>query len=228
MTKNNLYLGVFILIVFIYIYQIQFSKVDCERVFIDELIEPPKTGDMVLFKAYDNINSIFLGCYYGHVGIVWVDPDDPSKTPMCFEAANTTNMPLRPHHNRRGIFLTPLYERIRRYKGKVYIKPLSDPIDLKTQYEFKNFIQFALETMKYETRVYYSALKKMFGIERCNYLTNCGEIVFLSMINLGLLNLERYNENCVHYVNKVCYTKELDNGMAYCAPYQLLDHPFAY
>ena len=70
-----------------------------------------KTGDIILFHAYDNINSIFIGSYWGHVGIVYVDPDIPNSPPVIFEAARTSQMKNCPDHNKHGIMITDLKTR---------------------------------------------------------------------------------------------------------------------
>ena len=83
-----------------------------------------KTGDMILFHAFDNINPIVIGSYYGHVALVYVDPDDPTKTPYTFEAAAVRNMHLNNTQNKKGIFFEKLHSRIEKYKGFAFYKEL--------------------------------------------------------------------------------------------------------
>ena len=56
----------------------------------DDLKHKFKTGDIILFHALDNINPIFIGTYFGHIGIVYIHNGEP----YLFEAAATKNMYL--------------------------------------------------------------------------------------------------------------------------------------
>lgn len=184
-----------------------------------------KTGDLILFHALDNINPIFIGSYYGHIGIVYVNPDDPQRIPYIFEANSTRNLPILDRHNKRGIFLSPLENRVRKYKGYVFYKELSGKVPEYIVRDFSNFIKYALENMYYEDRILYSGAKKAFG-EKLGNNTNCAELVLLSLIKLGILDINNYNKSSWHYLRWVCSIKNLDNGMHYYDPIYIIDHPF--
>lgn len=220
-------LSITIIIIIVYIYLIQFNIGNYKKIFLDDLINKNKfkTGDMIIFKAYNNFNSIFIGNYYGHMGIVYVDPEDPTETPMIFEANGIEHMPLKLHHNKNGIFLSPLKERIQKYKGRAFLKSLNNSISKEDQYELKMFIDYCIKNMKYNTKIIHSALRKWFGLEKCNKGTNCGEIVFLSLIKLGLLSISEYDKRCLHYVKWMSNIKKLNNNF-YFEPVEIIDHPF--
>lgn len=222
--------GIVIVALIAYIYYIQFYKGHYPKIFLDELIDNKclKTGDMLIFKAYNNFNSVFLGNYYGHMGIVYIDPLDPAQTPMIFEANGLETMPILNHHNKNGIFYSPLKERIQKYKGRVFIKSLNQPIPHNIDLDFKNFINYCMDNMKYEYAIIKSWIKKITGISRCSKNTNCGEIVFLSLIKLGLLPETSYDKRpSFHHVADMSNLKILQNN-AYNQPVEIIDHPFAY
>lgn len=222
--------GFFITIIIIYIYIIQYNKGNYEKIFLDDLVDSNKlkTGDMLLFKAYNNFNSIFIGNYYGHVGIIYIDPDDPEKVPMLFEANGIEYMSLKSHHNKNGIFLSPVKERIEKYKGRVFIKSLNKHINDFYNNEFKDFILYCIKNMKYNEKIIQSAIKKWLNIEKCNKGTNCAEIVFLSLIKLGLLSIDEYDKTCLHYLKWMTNIEELCNSYKYNKPVEIVDYPFKY
>jgi hypothetical protein len=76
-----------------------------------------KTGDLILFHAYDNINPVFICSYWGHIGIVYKDPDIPNAAPVIFEASSTTGMKVCPKYNLDGIMITDLKTRVEKYRG---------------------------------------------------------------------------------------------------------------
>jgi len=225
----SLITGVFILIVIIYIYYIQFYTGHYPKIFLDRLIDDRylKTGDMLIFKAYNNFNSVFLGSYYGHMGIVYIDPNDETQTPMLFEANGIEFMPLLDHHNKNGIFFTPVKERIQKYKGRVFVKSLNHPVCDLADLDFKEFISYCLNNMKYDHRIIKSWLKKITGVSKCGKNTNCGELVFLSLIKLNLLPEYSYEQRpSFHHVSDMVKIKHLLNNK-YNDPIEIVDHPFA-
>jgi len=154
--------GIIIVVLIIYIYVIQYHKGTYDKIFNDDLINSGllKTGDIICFKAYNNFNSIFIGSYYGHMGIVYIDPDDPKKTPMLFEANGIEHAPLKEHHSKDGIYLTELEGRIAKYKGRCFWKPLNRPLSEGAVRDFKSFIDYCLNKMSYDYNVFQAALKK--------------------------------------------------------------------
>jgi len=216
-----------ILLIIIWIYVMQFHRISTDyQIFADDLYSHPhlKTGDIILFKAYNNYYSIMHGSYFGHIGIVYVDPK--TQTPMLFEANGIEHTPLKEHHSTRGVFLTPLIDRIKKYKGRCFWKPLKDKLSDVVIADFKNFIDYSLEHLEYDYAVISGGLKRMLGLSRCTKGTDCGQIVFLSLIKLGLLDLEEYDEPRLHHLKYVCNVKKLNNNK-YLDLVEVIDHPFA-
>jgi hypothetical protein len=228
MLNNNLFLTITIVLLIIYIYYIQFYRIVKPKIFNDELIKSKllKTGDMCCFKAYDNFNSPFIFSYFGHCGIVYIDPQDETQTPMLFEANGIEKVPLKPHHNTRGVFLTPLEDRVKKYKGRVFWKPLNKELPDDVINDFKHFTEYALDNMYYNYNVVSSGAKKGLGLEKCHLGTNCGEIIFLSLIKLQLLPLDAYEKNMFHHLRFVCNLQELSNGYRYLDMIEIIEHPF--
>ena len=225
-----MYSLIVLIILFLYIYYIQYDKGDYDKIFLNDLVNSNylKTGDIITFKAYNNFNSVIMGNYYSHIGIIYIDPDDEKKTPLLFEANGVEKMYLMKHHNKNGIFLSPVKERIEKYKGRAFYKRLNDEIDDEKIKDFKHFIDYCLENMSYDYNLLQSALKKKTNIEKCGKLTNCGELVFLSLIKLGLFSMKEYNVPCFHYLKWVSNIKELPNGNSYNDQLEIVDHSFKY
>ncbi len=200
----------------------QFSKFDCKDIFLDDL--KVKTGDIILFKGFNNYYSMFHGSYFGHIGIVYVK----NSIPMIFEANGIEYTPLLEHHSKKGVYLTPLKERIAKYKGKCFLKELNKKLSDEQLYNFDKFIDFALNNMYYNHAVISSGAKKGFGLEKCNLGTNCSEIVFLSLISLNLLPIEYYDMKIFHHLRLVCNLDKLQNDYYYKEIIGIIDHPFAY
>jgi len=218
---------VFVILI-IYVYNIQYNKGEYEKIFLTELInnEYLKTGDIIIFKSYNNFNSVLMGNYYSHIGVVYIDPDDEKKIPLLFEANGVENMNLLNHHNKNGIFLSPVEERIQKYKGRAFVKRLNKKVDEQKIKEFKYFIDFCLKNMSYEYNIIKSAVYKYLSLERCGKKTNCGELVFLSILKLGLISIEEYDKSCLHYLKWMSYVKELNYGYSYMDILEIIDYPF--
>jgi hypothetical protein len=218
------------IIVLIWIYSMQYHKITTnEQIFTDDLINSNslKTGDLILFKAYNNFNSIFHGSYFGHIGVVYID-DDPNVPPMLFEANGIERVPLLPHHSKHGVFLTPLAERIKKYKGRCFLKPLNKPVPAEHARDFKMFADYCLNNFSYDYSVATNALKKLMGIKRCDNKTDCGQIVFLSLIKLGLLPVEEYDVPRLHHLRYVTSVVNLSDGYKFLDLIEVIEHPFAY
>ena len=185
-----------------------------------------KTGDMILFHAYNNINPIFIGSFWGHIGIVYTDPEGNinNGNPVLFEAASTTKMKLCPNYNIKGIMITDLYTRLSKYPGLIAVKRLDKHIKFDTQVEFKNFIEYAKKNMEYNDKIFKSGISKKLGC-KINNKTNCGELVFLSLIKLGLIELERYDDRILHHLLYMCNITKLNNNY-YNTPNEILFNPF--
>jgi hypothetical protein len=216
--------GILIFIIILYIYYIQVRKLICAKSEINYMLRNNqfKTGDIILFKATNNYNAIAMGCYFTHIGVVYVD----NGVPFIFEACAVKNVNLLNHHSKDGIYLTPLKERIEKYKGVCYLKPLNKQVDAESIDQLSSFINYALKNMYYDYNVFGSALKKGVGLERCQNGTNCGQITFLSLISMGLLPHYLYDTNIFHHLAYSCYIVNLDKGYKYNDIIEITDHPF--
>lgn len=190
---------------------------DFQVVVWDNIKDKCKTGDLILFHGLDNYNPIFIGCYYGHIGIIY--RETPTSTPYLFEALNPTrekyNFPVEIHH---GIALTDLKNRLSTYRGYVFYKPLAYPIPEYINMQFKDFIHWAINNMKYNTKVIQNGVKKLLLNDSLKINTNCGELVYMALINLELLHLNRFINNRKHHLNWLCNIHTLDNGNYYLKP----------
>ncbi len=208
-----------ILLLVIYIYKFQYDPRSYKKEFIDDILPTVKTGDMILFKAANNFNSLKFISYFGHVGIVYVK----DNIPYIFEANGVECMNLLKHHNRRGVFMTPLRTRLQKYKGRTFIKRLNKPVE----YDLREFITFAEENMFYDMDIIPSFVKKITGLEKCDIRTNCGELTYLSLIKLGILDMSAYDKApSFSYLHTVTKLSKCDNGYYYDEPVEFIDHPF--
>jgi len=219
-----LLISIIIVLIVIWIYCMQFHKIQTEhKIFADEIGPLLKTGDLILFKAYNNFNSIFHGSYFGHIGVVVIE----NGVPMLFEANGIERVPLMDHHSRRGIFLTPLADRIKKYKGRCFWKPLNLDLPQDVINEFRVFVQECLESFEYDYSVIMGGIRRGLGISRCNSKTDCGQIVFLSLIKLGLIPIKEFDTPRLHHLRYVCSIKELTDPYKYLDLIEVIDHPFA-
>jgi hypothetical protein len=221
--------AVLIFVTLVYIYMMQWHEKPSHKVLINEMLRYMRTGDIVLFKAYNNFYPPLMGTYYSHCGIVWINPDDPTRTPMCFEAASVKSTVLLPHHNPRGIFCTKVEDRIKKYPGACFIKKLNVEIPDDVARDFANLIKYAEQHMEYRYDIVTSAVQKLFGKPLDNY-TNCGEIVYESLIKLGLLQLNQFDVPRAHhlkFVNNLLRIGPTPYGDAeYSEPIRLVHTPF--
>lgn len=217
---------IIIIILIIYIYYIQYKKFQYEKVFLDDLLLSYtfKTGDIILFKAYNNFNSIILGSYYGHLGVIYMIGD----TPYIFESNGIENMHIKQHHNKNGVFFSKLEDRVKKYKGRTFLKALNKPINPQMKESLNKFIQYALENMKYDTNVFSSRFKKYINGIGVTNATNCAEIAFLSLLNMGLLDISYYNKNILHYLLFMTNLTDLSYDYKYTDVIEIIDHPFDY
>jgi hypothetical protein len=183
-----------------------------------------KTGDMILFHAYDNINPVFIGSYWGHVGVVYKDPDDINSKPIIFEAASTSKMKNCPEYNKHGIMITDLKTRVEKYPGRIACKSLNNPVSDDVIRGFKELMNYAKNNMHYNDDVVYNAIQKKKG-EKFNIGTNCGELVVLSLIKLALLPESTSDENIAHHLLYVAHLEQLQNN-CYNTPVEITINPF--
>ncbi len=177
----------------------------------DHLAHKFKTGDLILFHALDNINPIFIGSYYGHVGVVYVDPDTPNAEPKIFEAFNPTTTMFYPKEVSNGICISDLRNRINSYRGYTFYKELLYPVDISLQRGFKELIEFAIFNMRYNESVVINHFNKFIFNDSINTLTNCGELAYISLIKLGIIFTNRFNER-KHHLRWLSNVSKLDNN----------------
>ena len=168
---------------------------------------PFKTGDLIIFHAYDNIYPTIFGSYWTHVGIVY-KPDD--KAPLLFEAVNLTCYKKKTSID-KGIKLVDLKTRLARYPGYIAYKRLDIPVDAHATTQFTEFIKYALENYSYNNKVILNWYNKVLG-EPYNFKTNCGELAILSIIHMGLLNDTKSNKNICHPLLYLANLKKLNKN----------------
>jgi hypothetical protein len=190
-----------------------------------ELKNRYKTGDIILFHALDNMNPIFIGTYYGHIGIVYVDPDDQNAKPQIFEAFSSANMPFYPKECANGVVLADLEHRLSSYRGYCLYKELMFPVAHELQRGFREFIDYAINNMKYNEAVISNGINKMLWNETLHLGTNCGELVYMSLIKLGLVPFEKLEENRKHHLVHTANIKQVE-GNQYQEPVYILSNYF--
>lgn len=194
-----------LVIVAIYIYQIRFCYVDCSQIDLDSI--KFRTGDLILFKAQNNPNDILIGSYYTHIGICFGN--------LIFEANGIEGMNLKPWHAKNGIFVSDARSRVSKYKGKCYYKPYFGKITRAHEKKLLDFIIFAKTNFYYDNKLFISAFNKKF-----NFGTNCGELVYLAMITLGILpEPDAKPFHCLRYIANF-------DGAAYPNLFEIATCPF--
>jgi hypothetical protein len=181
-----------------------------------------KTGDIILFHAYNNINPVFIGSYWGHIGIVY---KPKNKKPMLFEAAKTSTMKNCPKYNKHGIMITDLKTRLEKYPGLVACKFLNKKLDDVVSEGLYDFMKYAKNRMYYNEDVFHNGVQKKAGHE-FNESTNCGEIVLLSLVKLGLLPIKTLKSNIAHHLLYTAHLTKLENEYYYLPPVELTFSPF--
>jgi hypothetical protein len=192
------------------IYTLQYYDIDAITADFEDI--KFKTGDLVLFKPYDNHYALVFGCYFTHVGIVVVD----NNVPMIFEANRNPIFPyIAEHTNGKGIHYSCLKNRIAHYAGKVYLKKINKEFDEFKRKMLMEYIDFAMKNMYYSNNVISNAALSLFGLRKCRKDTDCGQILFLLFIKLGLISFHNYYINKASYLYLLTKIKKLDDGYFY-------------
>ncbi len=222
---NSIMIVVIIIIIYVLYMNHKMSPHEC--VHYNDVEPHLKTGDMILFHALNNYYAPIIGSYYTHVGIIYRGPYTGNE-PYILEAAAVDMMPFyggnsaisneNGRGNGKGIMFTSFKERLHRYLGYIVYKPLEKPVSKEHQENFPEFVEFCMKKMYYNYTPFRHSLSKLFLNEPCGYSTNCGEIVFLALIRLGLLDVSRYSTPMMHYLRYVCAVTELDGGNCYKDP----------
>ena len=189
-----------------------------------------KTGDLILFKAMDNLHSTIIGNYFTHVGIIIIDDKLTNGKPYIFEATGVRKLQLRQDKSKRGIYCTSLLERLKRFRGYIYLKSLDNPILPMMHNNLLNFIYYALDNMDYEYNITRSCVRKLLG-DTCSDNTNCGELVFLSLINMDLLSEKHWKSPItprnLHHLRWMCNIQKLNNEYKYNDIIEIIKTPIA-
>ena len=78
-----------------------------------------------------------------------------------------------------------------------------------------NFINYALNNMYYNHNIIVSSIYKKIMNIKCDNSTNCGEIIFLCLINMGLLNENLWFSRKLHYLKWMCNIKKMNYNYKY-------------
>lgn len=177
-------------------------------------IEPfCKSGDLILFHGLDSINAAYMGSYYTHIGMVY--RSTPTARPLLFEAWNSSEEVLFPKEIGHGIAITDLENRVQSYRGYVFYKPLAHGITQDQNMRLHTFMQWAYKNMYYNTRVISNGAKKILLNDPLRHGTNCGELIYIALIAMGILADARTTENRKHHLRWVCGLESTDNGNLY-------------
>lgn len=217
---------IILIIIVIWVYYVQFRTIPVNKqLFVDDVINNDilKTGDLILFKAYNNINSLFHGSYFGHIGIVY---KPKGQQPMLFEANGIEFTPLKPHHNKNGVFLTPLADRVKKYKGRCYIKPLAKELNINHD-EFLSFIEWCIQNMYYDYNVIISGISKYVNARNFDLRTDCAQIIFITLIKLGLLDPSELDKKILNHLIYLSDLKKIKDN-EYMDLIEMIDHPYAF
>lgn len=192
-------------IILIWTWYINFRHPKIEKQFIYDT--QFKTGDLILFHG-KNLRSTIIFTYWTHIGIVYIDPDDPEQIPYLFEAASVTRErdEILPTKFNNGIMLNALLPRLERYSGYIAVKSLDRPIKDDIARGFRGFISYAQKNMRYGWHSAKSQIKNCFK-KKLGYPyttnTHCAELVLLSLIKLGLFPMSELNKKVFHSLRKV-------------------------
>ncbi len=208
--KYKMLLIILIIILIWKIYVLQYYDIDAININFEDI--KFKTGDIVLFKPYDNHYSLVFGSYFTHVGIIVVD----NKVPMIFEANKNPIFPyIEENTNGRGIHYSLLKNRIENYAGKVYLKKINREFDSQRRELLFDFIKFAMEKMHYSNSIISNGVLSYFGLRHCRFDTDCGQILFLLLIKLNLISFHNYYLPKANYLYLLSKIKKLDDNYFY-------------
>lgn len=209
----SLGLNILFCIILIWFYVFYARKLDCEKIDLDYMIENNlfRTGDLILFKATDCLHGLKLANYFTHAGIVYI----LNCIPYIFEAEYA-----------HSIVLSPLRDRVLRYRGFCYVKSLNIQLPNDVLREFDDFINYAINDMYYDRKVVSKAVEKIIG-KTCDTGTNCAELAFLCMLRLGLLPITEYYTYHPHYLRYITNIA-LQKPYKYSDPVRLTYPPFKY
>ena len=178
-----------IIILFLWVYFFIFNHPKCPVVRLPYENFKFKIGDIILFHALDNCLPLVIGTYYTHVGIALSDK-------LMFEAVNPKSNKL----DNDGIVICDIEKRLSTYRGYIYVKPIEYCVKM-TQHML-NLIHFSTENCYYNTNIFGNFLEKALFGEPIHRGLNCGELAFLSLVALGIVDKKKIGR-VVHHLNWV-------------------------
>jgi hypothetical protein len=141
--------------------------------------------------------------------------ETPTSRPYIFEAWNSSQEVMYPDEIKHGIAFTDLENRMSSYRGYIFYKQLSHQVSPGANMDFYGFIYWAMHNMKYNEHVILNGISKYIFNDSLRVGTNCGEIVYLSLIKLGILSPQRFHENRKHHLRDMCNITQTDSGNNY-------------
>ncbi len=184
-----------IILIWIWYIKAEHPAFDVEN--IQYMRQRAKTGDLILFHALDNVNGLFIGAYYTHVGVVYVDSNGHQ---WLFEAFAPSGCYMVPGAATHGICLSDLVNRVSTYRGYVFYKELITPRNARQIAAFEELIDFALKNMWYDEAVLATFMDHMIYNAELTLGTNCGELTTLAMMAMGIARPKTNRIYFLHYV----------------------------
>lgn len=206
---------VIVVIILIYIYYVKLAHPNYKKTTWNEIKDKVKSGDLILFSALDSINQIFMGSYYTHIGVVY--RETPESIPMFVESFNPYHTPFYPKEFKSGIAIVDLEHRMNTYRGYLFYKELAKPISEDQNRELWEFAKYSKENMEYDENVIENEIMKMILNTPFTLKTNCGQLVTLILIKIGLLGIDHFHNRRKHHLIYTAGLKRV-RGNSYKTP----------
>lgn len=208
----------------LYAYNVKLDHPSYGITIYDHVKDRVKSGDMILFTSLDNYNQLLMGSYITHIGLIY--RKDANSRPMFVESFNYATMPFYPKRFSSGIAICDLEHRINTYRGFVLYKELQYPISEQANNDFWDFIQYALENMKYDPSVASNEMRKIIFNEPFTNETNCGQFTTLMLLKLGLIDFWHFYNRRKHHLIWTSKLKYLINN-SYKTPVYIYSQYFS-
>lgn len=214
------------LIAALYYYYVQWKEIEHAGIIrLDSC--PFRTGDLIWMKATDNNYAPLMACRFTHMGVIVRDPHDGRA--YIYEAAYPDLIKLQVNQRSRGIFWTDAITRIRRYKGHCYLQRIEQEPSALHIARLMRFIHATKNAFVYNDKPMLSAIRQGLGLQHMTFHINCGELVRLALIQLGILPNNNFDEPAFHIlwflqdINKHCAWPH-----RYGPLYRLIDSPLGH
>lgn len=212
-----------VVLIIYWIYKLQFYQIEVSKnIWLEDSIADGafKTGDCIFFKAADNYFSLVHGCYFGHIGLVYVK----DGVSYLFEAQYPNGFHLLPHHNKHGIYCEPLLSRLQKYKGRKFVKFLSTPLTNKQLAIMDSWVENVKHNYVYDQNFILSAVERFIGLKQHTNHTTCSELMINTWIKLGLIPMEYFDKNLANPLFILDDDPEIKK--IYGDLIEIIDHPF--